>query len=132
MPALQRGSTYPTANGRGIRWYEGGQRRKRSGFRTDSEAFAWWDAEIAPRLRAGLPTRDVTLADHADRVLDLHTGARATRQALRERLGATNVQPHRRRGREYKSALEVFGNRTLRELEGSSGEIAAWVASLPE
>ena len=132
MPALQRGSTYATGGGRrGIRWYEGGKRRKQSGFKNDSEAFAWWDAEIAPRLRAGVSTRDVTLRDHCERYLAVHAAAPRTKAKLREDLGLPEREPKHPGARTYKTAIEVFGERTLRDLEHARGEIAEWVAQLP-
>jgi integrase len=131
MPALQRGSTYATATGRGIRWYENGRRRKQSGFRNDSEAFAWWDAEIAPRLRAGVSTRDVTLREHAERYLTVHAAAPRTKAKLREDLGLPAREPKQPRKRDYKTAVEVFGDRTLRDLEHARGEVTEWVAQLP-
>ena len=132
MPALQRGSTYATGGGRrGIRWYEGGKRRKQSGFKNDSVAFAWWDAEIAPRLRAGVSTGDVTLREHAERYLAVHAAAPRTKTKLREDLGLPEREPTKPRKRAYKTAIEVFGQRTLRDLEHARGEVAEWVAQLP-
>jgi integrase len=132
MPALQRGSTYATGGGRrGIRWYEGGKRRKQSGFKNDSEAFAWWDVEIAPRLRAGVSTRDVSLRDHCERYLAVHAAAPRTKAKLREDLGLPEREPKHPRTRTYKTPIEVFGERTLRDLGHARGEIAEWVAQLP-
>ena len=132
MPALQRGSTYATGGGRrGIRWYEGGKRRKQSGFRNDSEAFAWWDAEIAPRLRAGVSTRDVTLRDHCERYLAVHAAAARTKAKLREDLGLPERELKNPRTLAFKTAIDVFGDRTLRDLEHARGEITEWVAQLP-
>jgi integrase len=131
MPALQRGSTYATATGRGIRWYEHGRRKKQGGFRNDSEAFAWWDAEIAPRLRAGVSTRDVTLREHVEWYLAVHAAAPRTKAKLREDLGMPEREPRKPRKRSYKTAAEVFGDRTLRDLEHARGEIVEWVGQLP-
>lgn len=116
MPAAQRGSVYRTANGFGVRWYENGDRRMRSGFRSKTEARQWWQDEIAPRLRVGVSTRDVTLADHAGRYLRVHACSDARRRSLRSQLA---------------SVLVIFGDRTLRDLEGATGEIAEWAASIP-
>jgi integrase len=133
MPALQRGSTYATGGGRrGIRWYQGGKRLKQSGFKNDSEAFAWWDTEIAPRLRAGVSTRDVKLVEHAERYLAVHATAPRTKAKLREDLGLPEREPKQPRKRTYKTAIELFGERTLRDLEHARGEIVEWVAQLPE
>jgi integrase len=132
MPRLQRGSTYATGGGRrGIRWYEGGRRRKQSGFKNDSEAFAWWDENIAPRLRAGVSTKDITLRDHAERYLAVHAAAPRTKAKLREDLGLPERKPKHPRKLTYKTAIEVFGERTLRDLEHARGEIVEWVAQLP-
>src|SRR5262245_46321966 len=131
MPPIQRGSTYATATGRGIRWYENGKRQFRSGFRNDSEAVAWWDREIAPRLRAGLPTRDTTLREHVERYLAVHAAADRTKAKLREDLGMPEREPAHPRKLTYKTAGEVFGQRTLRDLEHARGEISEWVGQLP-
>jgi integrase len=127
MPALQRGSTYPTPSGRGIRWYENGKRKKKTGFRNDSEAFAWWDTEIAPRLRAGVRTHDVTFREHAERYLRVHLCSEARRRALRSQLGLNENE----RERDYETPIAVFGSRLLRDLERAAGEMAEWAATLP-
>jgi integrase len=131
MPAEQKGSTYYTAKGVGIRWYENGDRRWQSGFRSKSEARKWWQDEIAPRLRVGVPTRDATLREHAERYLRVHACAARTRQALREQLGLPETPRRNPRKLAYPTAMEIFGDRTLRDLESARGEIAEWTASLP-
>lgn len=131
MPAQQKGSTYYTRRGAGIRWTENGKRQVRSGFRSKTEARQWWNAEIAPRLHAGLPTHDLSLREHVERYLTVHTCAPRTKAKLREDLGFPERPPAKPRRRGYKTAAEVFGDRSLRELEHARGEIAAWLAQLP-
>jgi integrase len=132
MPAEQKGSTYYTPAGAGIRWTENGQRNFRSGFRNKTEARRWWNAEVAPRLRAGVSTtEDVSLRDHVERYLAVHPCAPRTKAKLREDLGFPERAPAKPRKRRYKTAAEVFGDRPLRELEHGRGEIAEWVAQLP-
>jgi integrase len=123
---------YQTRDGFGIRWRENGKRRFRSGFRNPSAAHLWWDEEVAPRLRAGMSTSDVTLREHAERYVMVHPAARRTKAKLREDLGLPEREPVNPRERRYKTAVEVFGERTLRDLEHARGEITEWVASLPE
>jgi integrase len=131
MPARQNGSTYFTARGAGIRWYEDGERKQRSGFRNKSEARQWWNSEVAPRLSAGLPSHDLSLREHVERYLTVHNGAKRTKDKLREDLGFPEKPPSNPRERDHKSAADVFGDRRLRELEHARGEVAAWVAQLP-
>jgi hypothetical protein len=54
MPAEQRGSTYRTKTGWGLRWYENGRRRFRSGFGSKTAALAYFREELAPRLGLGI------------------------------------------------------------------------------
>src|SRR5262245_49970156 len=124
MPAEQKGSTYYTAKGAGVRWIENGRRHKQSGFRSKTEARQWWNAEVAPRLRRGMSTSDITLREHVDRYLRVHPCSDARRRVLRSQLGAGGTPP---KG----SVLDVFGDRMLRDIEGASGEIAEWAATLP-
>jgi integrase len=132
MPAQQKGSTYFTAKGAGIRWVEGGQRKYRSGFPSKTAARQWWNAEVAPRLRAGLPMHDLTLREHVERYLAVHPCAPRTKEKLREDLGFPERPPAKPRKRAYKTAAEVFGDRQLQELEHARGEVTAWVAQLPK
>lgn len=131
MPAEQKGSTYYTRRGAGIRWIENGERKRQSGFGSKSAARRWWNAEVAPRLRAGLPTHDLSLREHVERYLAVHTCAPRTKARLREDLGFPERPAAKPRKRDYKTAAEVFGERPLRELEHARGEIAAWLAQLP-
>lgn len=121
MPADQRGQTYRTNTGWGIRYYdETGCRRRKSGFRTKSEARAWFDEVERPRQRgvSKASTRIVTFSELVDQYLEAHAAGReaATIRTLRERLAY---------------ALSPFGSMRLRELQDCVGEIAAWQATLP-
>jgi hypothetical protein len=104
MPAEQKGSTYFTAKGAGVRWIENGRRRKQSGFKSKTEARQWWNAEVAPRLRRGVSTSEISLTEHVDRYLRVHLCSEARRRTLRSQLGVGSTPP---KG----SALEVFGKR---------------------
>src|SRR5206468_3098029 len=44
----------------------------------------------------------------------------------------TVKQTEKRRCRAHKTAIEAFGDLTLRELENAAADIAAWRATLPE
>jgi integrase len=119
MPAESRGSVYPTRSGYGIRWYERGERRFQSGFRTKTEAREWFDVHIKSRLRSGAPDSSLTFDAFCDLFLERHgaTVAPSTKRTLDERLAP---------------ARSVFGSWTLRELEGATDDVAAWRASLSE
>jgi len=69
-------------------------------------------------------TREITLLEHVDRYLRVHPCSEARRRVLRSQLGARETPP---KG----SALDVFGDRTLHDLEDATGEIAEWAATLP-
>jgi len=120
MPADQRGSTYQTKRGHGIRWYdESGVRRRRAGFGSRSEARAWFETIERPRMRGeDVAPEPFTLAEHVDRYLDAHAVGRdpKTIDVLRFRLGY---------------ATRVFGELRLDELERRVPELAAWTATLP-
>jgi integrase len=118
MPAEQRGSPYRTKRGWGVRWYENDHRKFRSGFRSKSEALAYFREEIAPRLGLG-PRPDLTLAELIDRFLAAHAAEVDPRtiRTLKDRL---------------KRPLAQFGDRSLDELARSAADIAAWQAALPE
>jgi integrase len=116
MPAEQRGSAYRTRTGWGVRWYEHGARRHRSGFKSKSLAFAYYRDEVAPRLGLGTGP-DLTFAELVERFLGAHEGDPRTIRTLRERL---------------KRPLDEFGVRRLSELERSVADIAAWQKTVPE
>jgi integrase len=61
----------------------------------------------------------------------VHACAPRTKAKLREDLGLPQREPLRPRKRSYRNAVEVFGDRTLRDLEHARGEVAEWVAQLP-
>jgi integrase len=115
----QRGSTYATRDGIGIRWREGDQRRYQSGFRTKTEARAWFREHVAPRLHRGAPSAEITFDKFCDLYLHRHraTVSERTVQTLRERL---------------KPARGTFGDWTLAELENAAADVANWRTSLPE
>jgi hypothetical protein len=118
MPAESRGSVFKTPNGYGVRWPEGSKRPQRTGFATRREARRWFADEVAPRLRSGAPSAEITFDAYCDLYLARHgaTVAPATQQTLARRLRA---------------ARKVFGSWSLRELEGAAAEVAAWRATLP-
>ena len=114
-PAL----TNPSTEGYGIRWPEGGKRVHQAGFRTKREARQWFAEHVAPRLRRGAPSGEITFDAFCDLYLARH-GAQVsarTRATLEERLAPARAQ---------------FGSWSLRELEGGAADIAAWHAAQPE
>jgi integrase len=117
MAAETRGSIYPTRAGYGIRWPENGKRKFRSGFATKKDARRWFNDNVAPRLRSGAPSAEISFDAFCDVFLDRHgsTVAKRTRDTLEERLAP---------------AREKFGDWTLIELEGATDDVAAWRASL--
>src|SRR4051794_37652551 len=54
MPAEQRGSAVRTGTGWCLRWYEDGKRRAKRGFRSKSDALAYFRDEVRPRLERRL------------------------------------------------------------------------------
>ena len=119
MPAETRGSLYRTKTGWAIRWPEPDGRRFQSGFRTRTEARQWFNEHVAPRLRRGAPSADLTLNAFLDLYLARHgaTIAPSTAATLTARL---------------KPARNVFGSWKLSELEHASADVAAWRATLPD
>jgi integrase len=121
MPAEQAGSVYATkTRGWGVRWREHGQWRYQSGFRTKTEARAYYRDEVRPRLRRSAedPLR-ITFGDLADRYVEAHAAdcEPITSRNLRSRL----ARPRR-----------AFGDASLVDLERRVPEIAAFRSSLPE
>ncbi len=116
MPAEQRGSAYRTRTGWGVRWYENGERRFRSGFASKSAALAYFRDDVG--RDGGMVRSDLTLADFAERFLAAHAAEVDPRtiRTLRERL----VRP-----------LAEFGDRSLDDLGRSVADLAAWQATLP-
>jgi integrase len=119
MPAEQRGSAYRTRAGWGVRWYENGRRRFRSGFPSKSVALAHFRDEVAPRLGAPTVRPDLTFAEFAERFLAAHAAEVDPRtiRTLRERLARPLVE---------------FGDRRLDDVARSVADIAAWQATLPD
>src|SRR5215211_4053619 len=111
MPRPTHGSVYSTRTGYGIRWPEDGRRPHRAGFRTKTEARAWFAANVAPRLDRGSPSPDISFEAFVIEYLARWepTVATRTRKTLREWLAP---------------ALEHFGGWTLAELEGATDDIA--------
>jgi integrase len=117
MPAEPRGSVFATRDGYGIRWPENGKRPQQTSFKTRTEARRWFAENVAPRLRRGAPSAEISFDAFCDLFLERHgaTVSKRTRDTLAERLT---------------SSREQFGDWTLRELEGASDDVAAWRASL--
>jgi integrase len=153
VPAEQRGSAYrlKTKGKWGVRWREQGRVFRKTSFSSKSEALNYYRDEIAPRLTGrGSEGRRLTFRDFAIKYLAAHSAnvQRSTIHVLHERLGLppekqhranrqnepgdTAVKPKRISRRKHKTAIEAFGDMTLRELESAAAEIAAWRATLPE
>jgi integrase len=138
MPARQRGWVRKRKSSWQACWREGGRIRTRSGFSSKTVAEDWLD----DYLDSGAPRRgrEVTFREHVERYLRIHgaTVEPSTIQTLRERLGvaverredAERTGP-RARPRSYRTAVDVFGDLTLSELELMSVEIAEWQTTLP-
>src|SRR5215207_3856701 len=121
MPATQRGSVRRLKSGKlQLRYYDNDGKRQNGGvFDTKSAAFEHYRTNIDPRLRGESPAApDLTLADLADVYLDRHAQIRseATIRTLRHRL---------------RRPLDTYGHVALRELEGMSGDLADFRATLP-
>jgi integrase len=89
----------------------------RSGFETKTEARRWFAEHVAPRLRRGAPSAELTFDSFCAIFLERHgaTVTEKTRRTLEERLAP---------------ARAVFGSWPLRELEHAANEVAAWRATL--
>jgi integrase len=114
MPAAQRGSAYKLGRGRwGVRYRDNGKLRRESPFPSKESALAHYRDVIAPRLR-GEPELEpvLTLSEHVERYLRVHSCSRARRRSLRSSLAP---------------ALAIFGDRLLPEI--AAGEVAEWAAS---
>ena len=121
MPAAQRGQIYRTSTGYGIRWYdESGKRRRRSGFKSRSEARQWYEDVERRRMRGDIARpAQMTFAELVERYLRAHGVGRegSTMTTLRQRLSHSVV---------------AFGELKLSELERMTVEIAEWRTTLPE
>lgn len=133
MPRQTRGSVYPEKGGTfGIKWPEGGRRPQKGGFRTKTEARNWFNDTVAPRLRRGGPSAEITFARFVDMYLERWGPDRSDRtvSTVREWVGCpldTEGNPRTLKG----SAIHVFGSFTLAELEGAAADIARWRAGIP-
>ncbi len=119
MARVTRGSIYPERRGTvGIRWPEDGKRPQQGGFKNKTEARAWFDKNVAPRLRRGGPSAEITFDAFCVEYLARWepSVATRTRSTLREWLAP---------------AREHFGRWTLAELEGATDDIARWYAKQP-
>ena len=92
--SVQRGNVYETRTGYGIRWREGDQRRFQSGFRTKTDARAWFRDKILPRLDRVGPSAEITFDDFCDQYHDRWGAdvARRTVETLREWLKPARQQ----------------------------------------
>jgi integrase len=119
MPPITRGSIYRTREGFGIRWPENGTRSHKAGFRTKTDARAWFDEHVKPRLTTGAPSAEIAFAAFANLYVARWgaTVAPRTRATLEERLAP---------------ALARFGAWPLRDLESAAADIARWRAELPD
>jgi len=113
MPRRPTGQAYETAHGWGIRWTEGSDRPRRTGFRTKTEAKRWFAENVAPRLERGAPSAEITFERFCELYLARHTGEPSTIRTATEWLAPSR---------------EEFGHWTLRELEGAADEISEWRA----
>jgi integrase len=114
MPRPTRGSIYVEPAGTiGIRWPEDGQRPQKGGFKNRTQARNWFDANVAPRLRRGGPSPEVTFDSFCDLYLDRwgHDRKPKTVAAVAYWL---------------KPARERFGAMKLAELESAVEDITDW------
>jgi integrase len=117
MPPDPSGTLYSTASGWGIRWPEKGRRRRQAGFATKRDAKRWFAEHVAPRLRSGAPSPELTFDAFCALFIERH-GA-----TVSPRSNATLVE-------RLAPAREHFGSWKLRELERAADDVAAWRASL--
>jgi integrase len=122
MPAKQRGHARRLPSGKWqLRYYDNdGKRRTGGSFKSKTDALDHYRDEIEPQLDGRpAPPPELTLAGLVDVYLERHAALRSpsTIRTLRHRL---------------KRPLDAYGDVTLRELEGMSGELADFRATLPE
>ena len=114
MARQTRGTTYPVKGGVGILWQHDGTRGRNPGpFRTKTEARTWFEQHVAPRLRHGGPSAEITFdvfcSDYLDRWgADVAPRTKATVE--------TWLAPARHK----------FGRWTLSELEGAADDLDRW------
>jgi integrase len=121
MPAMQRGSVRKLPSGKHqLRYYDQhGQRHHGGTFESRSAAFKHYRQVIEPRLRGEHGAdRERTFAELVDVFLERHAQLRSasTVRTIRHRL----ARP-----------LALYGDVTLRELEGMAGDLADFRATLP-
>ena len=120
MPATQRGRPRRLPSGRWqLRYYDtDGERRTGGSFRSKSEALTHYRDVIEPRLAGRESARELTFSELVDVYLERHGQIRsaATVRTLRHRL----ARP-----------LKVYGDLSLRELEGMGGDLADFRGTLP-
>jgi integrase len=118
MPAQSKGSVFKTRGGYGIRWPENGRQPQRTGFATKTAARAWFDEHIAPRLRRGGPSADITFDTFCRIFLERWAPGKAARTvaSMNERLVPARAH---------------FGGWTLAELQNAVDDVAAWRKTLP-
>jgi integrase len=122
MPPTQRGQAYRLGPNRwGLRYYdEHGKRQRKSPFPTRSAALTHYREQIEPRLLGEpAPLPELTLAQFVKLYLERHAAS------VRPRTIVTL-------GERLVLATRAYGDVPLRELEGMSGELASWMARLPE
>jgi integrase len=130
MPAEQQGSVYKTATGYGIRWRdENGTRRRQAGFKSRSEARAWFRDVERKRMRGEtIAPSPLTLAELVDEYLAQHVAEANTARALADRLKlATAGIPVKPRSAEREHGL---GEIRVDRLDART--VAAWRKRLPE
>src|SRR4029453_16083331 len=121
MPAMQRGSVRLLPSGKvQLRYYDADGNRQTGGvFPNKSAAWKHFRDTIEPRLNGEPGAKpDLTLSGLTDLYFSRHGQFRApgTIRTLRERM---------------RRPLDAYGDLTLRELEGMSGELADFRAPLP-
>ena len=130
MPADQRGTVYTTSRGYGIRWRnETGQRRRQAGFKSRSEARAWFIDGEPKRMWGETPAPSpLTLAELVDEYLAQHVAEANTIRALSDRLKlATEGIPVKPRASEREHGL---GEIRVDRLDLRT--VAAWRKRLPD
>jgi integrase len=130
MPAEQYGSTYVTTTGFGIRWRdETGERRFRSGFRTERQALAWFQNVERKRMRGEtIAPSPVTPAELVEEYLGQHIAQANTIRGLRDRLKlAVDGIPKEKRSKEREHGM---GGIRVDRLDART--VGAWRRRLPE
>jgi hypothetical protein len=79
MPRDQSGQTYRTKDGRwGVRYYDHGVRRRKSGFTSESKAKPWLERVEKPRMLGETPVVEpLTLDEFCDRYLERYAAIRS-------------------------------------------------------